>query len=352
MTLKERFKKTHPTAYYLSLDEIDSLQKFLIDRHHLDTSEEILHLEKPGAGNMNFVVRVVTSNRSIIIKQARPWVEKYPQIDAPVNRTEVEKHYYQAVSGGEITLQYTPQLLWAEDAHLMLALEDLGKASDLSFIYGGIDKLVDKLLVQAASYLKALHGMPPPADFPENRAMRNLNHTHIFLFPFDPENGLDLDTIQMGLSSAADPFTKNEPLKARIRILGDIYLSRGSCLLHGDFYPGSILQTDQGLKVIDPEFAFVGPPEFDVAIMLSHLIISQHELSSLRTFVHSYSPEANFNQDLMWQFVGVEIMRRLIGIAQLPLAMTISQKINLLADAHQWITLGASYSKSFRIGYQ
>ena len=349
MRLQELFKKALPEAYYLSLDEKDMLQKFLIDRHHLEESEEIIHLERPGEGNMNFVVRVVTSQRSFIIKQARPWVEKYPQIDAPVSRTIVEKQYYQAVSEDGITHQFTPNLLWTEDADLMLALEDLGKASDLSFIYDGTHKLEDKLLEQAASYLTALHKMAPPADFPENREMRVLNHTHIFLFPFDPENGLDLDAIQKGLSAAAEPFIKNEPLKTQIHTLGDIYLSRGSSLLHGDFYPGSILQTHHGLKVIDPEFAFVGAPEFDVAIMLSHLIMSQHKLSSQRSFAQSYDSVANFNQDLMWQFVGVEIMRRLIGIAQLPLVLSISQKVNLLADAHQWITMGASYEKSFRI---
>ncbi len=349
MTLQERFKNSHPEAYFLSLDEKDSLQRFLIDKHHLDESEEIRYLEKPGEGNMNFVVRIVTSQRSFIIKQARPWVEKYPQIDAPVNRTKVEKQYYQAISEDETTRQFTPDLLWTEDTDLMLALEDLGKASDLGFIYGGTEVLDDALLDQAASYLQALHKMPPPADFPENRDMRVLNHTHIFLFPFDSNNGLDLDVIQKGLSTVAKPFIRNESLKERIRNLGDIYLSRGRSLLHGDFYPGSILQTGQGLKVIDPEFAFVGPPEFDVAIMLSHLIMSQHALSSQQRFAQSYSPEANFNQDLMWQFVGVEIMRRLIGIAQLPLSLSISQKINLLADAHQWITTGVSYDKSFRI---
>ncbi len=349
MTLKERLKNTHPEAYYLSLDAIVSLQNFLTDKHHLDDSEEILHVEKPGEGNMNFVVRVLTSQRSFIVKQARPWVEKYPQIDAPISRSKVEKQYYQAVSADDTTHQFTPILLWAEDAHMMLALEDLGKASDLSFIYGGTQKLGDALLGHAASYLKALHMMPPPSDFPENQEMRTLNHTHIFLFPFNPDNGLDLDAIQKGLSAAAEPFTRNEVLKSRIRKLGDIYLSRGRSLLHGDFYPGSILQTDQGLKVIDPEFAFIGPPEFDVAIMLSHLILSRHESSKQQLFVKSYGPPANFQYDLMWQFVGVEIMRRLIGIAQLPLKLSISQKINLLSDAHQWVSSGSAYDKSFRV---
>ena len=55
--------------------------------------------------------------------------------------------------------------------------------------------------------------------------------------------------------------------------VGDIYLSDdGGVLLHGDYYPGSWLKTDAGFRVIDPEFCFLGPPEFDLGVLAAHWI--------------------------------------------------------------------------------
>src|SRR2546421_5684303 len=39
-----------------------------------------------GEGNMNYTLRIGTSERSFVMKQARPWVEKYPHIAAPWDR--------------------------------------------------------------------------------------------------------------------------------------------------------------------------------------------------------------------------------------------------------------------------
>jgi len=60
-------------------------------------------------------------------------------------------------------------------------------------------------------------------------------------------------------------------LTLRAKELGDLYLSDGPTLLHGDFYPGSWLRTTQGIRIIDPEFAFTGAAEFDVGVFAAHL---------------------------------------------------------------------------------
>ena len=60
-----------------------------------------------------------------------------------------------------------------------------------------------------------------------------------------------------------------------VRELGALYLQDGTSLLHGDYFPGSWLQTAAGVRVIDPEFCFFGPPEFDVGVLLAHLHLAQ-----------------------------------------------------------------------------
>ncbi|MBK8314154.1 MAG: hypothetical protein IPL01_09085 [Acidobacteria bacterium] len=56
----------------------------------LNTDERVISAGKAGEGNMNYTLRVETSDRSFILKQARPWVEKYPQVSAPWDRAIVE----------------------------------------------------------------------------------------------------------------------------------------------------------------------------------------------------------------------------------------------------------------------
>lgn len=68
----------------LQLDISSSeLADYLQQQHWISDQESVQHIEKPGEGNMNMVLRVKTEHRSFILKQANPFVQKYPNIPAP-----------------------------------------------------------------------------------------------------------------------------------------------------------------------------------------------------------------------------------------------------------------------------
>ena len=71
--------------------------------------------------------------------------------------------------------------------------------------------------------------------------------------------------------------------------------------------------------MIDPEFCFFGPAEFEIGVMLAHLYLVRQSESILRGAVEGYRILAPLNQSLTRQFAGVEIIRRLVGLSQLPL---------------------------------
>lgn len=48
---------------------------------------------------------------------------------------------------------------------------------------------------------------------------------------------------------------------------------RRDCLVHGDFSPKNVLVGEGGLWVLDHEVAHIGDPQFDLAFMLSHLVL-------------------------------------------------------------------------------
>jgi 5-methylthioribose kinase len=165
--------------------------------------------------------------------------------------------------------------------------------------------------------------------------MKKLNHQHIFILPYLQENGFNMDEVQDGLQQLSSLVKENHVLTKKIEDLGERYLDQGKVLLHGDFYPGSWLATEKGLKIIDTEFAFLGDPEFDLGIMLAHLKMAQVSESLIQHVIKSYP----LDNSLLAQYTGVEILRRFFGLAQLPLSLSLSQKkelalfaINLIID--------------------
>ena len=68
--------------------------------------------------------------------------------------------------------------------------------------------------------------------------------------------------------------------------------------------------------MIDPEFAFVGDAEFDLGVMLAHFKLAGLDPNLVELTLSVYSDVRVPDQRLLDQYIGVEILRRLIGIAQ------------------------------------
>ncbi len=317
----------------------DELTVYLQSQGFIDPEDEVIGMEKPGEGNMNFVARVITRNGSLVIKQANPYVQKYPHIKAPQERLLVESQFYKTIQAGSDLAIFMPSLLGIDTTHHIMALQDLGDSRDFTCLYKKGKSLTSTELSQLVDFINRLHQIPVDKilDYPTNLALRKLNHEHLFRYPFMIDNGFDLNTIQAGLQEISLPYKTDSRLKSRIDNLGEQYLSQGTTLLHGDYYPGSWLKTKHTLKVIDPEFSFTGRREFDVGVMLAHLMMSEAPEDQINSVTFGYQADRNFNWDLCHQFTGIEIMRRIIGLAQLPLDLSLNEKEHLLQEAYNFI---------------
>lgn len=323
---------------HLDITQPHLLEDYLKSKNWLNENEQILSLEKPGEGNMNYTLRVRTHDRTFIVKQARPYVEKYPQIAAPDGRAIIEGQFYEKIQPFASINELMPQLIGVDAEAKILVLEDLGTANDYTFLYQSGQNLSIAEAEALAHYLGMLHRLTWQETIDEtfaNREMRALNHEHIFNYPFREENGFNLDAITEGLQTISMAYKVDGRLKRKINELGMVYLSDGHCLLHGDFYPGSWLKTWNGIKVIDPEFCFYGSPEFDLGVMTAHLMMAKQNEDTIRKVYQTYGEVKN--PQLVDQFTGVEIMRRLIGLAQLPLSLSLLDKEELLETAYELI---------------
>lgn len=309
---------------------------FLSGLGWLEAGETVRAVTRAGEGNMNVVLRLATNRRSLILKQSRPYVQKYPDIPAPAGRIFTEYRFYREVLGAGIS-DHLPEIYgFHEPSHLML-MEDLGEAEDMTFLYRTRQPDPGTLRALTAA-LARIHACTLPPDYPDNLELRRLNHQHIFVLPFKKDNGFSLDDVQLGLAALAAPYIADSDLTTQINELGERYLGPGDTLLHGDYYPGSWLQADGKAYIIDPEFSFAGFPEFDLGVMAGHLVMATGNPEAWHQILDMY-PEAA-DRRLTGRIAGTEILRRVIGLAQLPMERTLDEKRNLLETARKLVLDG------------
>jgi len=326
--------------FVLNSEELDKLQTYLYENKWIGPDEEVISAKKPGEGNMNYTLRIRTNFRTFIIKQSRDYVEKYPDIPAPRERAVTEGKFYETIQENEELKSYTPEIGYIDEDNSVIALEDLGESSDFSFLYKKDKEIEAEDLSQVLAFISILHynfrNDIGPSPIP-NRAMRELNAEHIFHYPFMEDNGFDLNQVTLGLQEVAMTYKTDTVFKAKVEDLSKYYLQDGKTLLHGDYYPGSWLKTLEGVRIIDPEFCFYGPAEFDLSVCMAHLMMAEQSKERQDQLNREYQMGEDFSTELMQALTGVEIMRRLIGLAQLPLSLDLGQKEALLKEAREMI---------------
>jgi len=335
-------------AFRLDLEDLRGLEAYLVGRGFAQAGEAIT-AERAGEGNMNCVVRVRLSERSLILKQARPWVEKYPSIAAPVERAASEARFYHFAAQSSSVAAMMPRLLDFDNNSALLIMEDLFPADTLLDCYQGTRSFNRLQLNELARYTSTLHRLTIPQSERAaflNEAMRKLNHEHIFDIPLRTDGALSemLERITPGLDRVGDGLRRDRRLCEAVEKLGRCYLEpAGSSLIHGDLFPGSLLQMGSGqLRVIDPEFSFCGHPEFDIGVFYAHLMLSRHEENTASFWLQVALEDTPHSDSLALQFAGVEIMRRILGVAQLPASLSLEEKRNLLEQSREMILQGVN----------
>jgi len=284
----------------------------------LDPQESLSKINLITHGNMNLTQRVFTDkNNTYIVKQGRNFVEKYPDIKAPVGRTTMEYLYLKELSQCSVMSTMSPKVIHFDEENQILILEDLGDIQDGIVYYSSGSEIPNTLEIQDTHKW-------------ENKKMRELNAFHMFEFPFS-EQGLEFIQNQMPelLPLRSTAFEGSRIHETR-KNLNTKYLSTGKILVHGDFYPGSWVSKQEQLFVIDPEFCFAGYPEFDWGVLLAHGTMLSSKNSS---FIEQHITKTSLDHALVYQHASIEIMRRMFGVAQLPF----TNQFSSLSTKEKWV---------------
>jgi len=338
-TLRDEAMRSHPEFPWLEADDPAGVGRTLADLGWLKPGERVESAARAGEGNMNLTLRVITNERRFVLKQARPWVEKYPDIPAPWDRSEIEQRFYERAGAIDVVARRMPRIFGRSPEARLIVMEELPEARDMTSIYAD-DRASDVEIEVLARFLAGLHESTAGEDDPRlaNRAMRNLNHEHIYRVPLDPGNGLELDTHEPGLREAAARLCADQAFVAHATATGRDYLSDGNHLVHGDFFPGSWMRTRDGLRIIDPEFAHYGAAELDLANAIAHLALADSPEASSALLLDGYAeaaPSIRTDRARLARFAAIEVVRRLIGVAQLPIAPSRGWRSEMLERARR-----------------
>lgn len=287
-----------------------------------------LRIEAVGDGNINWVRRARlgddASQASLVVKQARPSLERFPEYQASTQRIVFEARFYETVGAFDAD-RVCPRVLAFDPEQRVLLLEDLGSAERLdAALLRGAD--VSAAAATLASFLARVHAGtrdPALAERFANDDMRQLHGEHIFSLPFLPNEF----PLSPRVAEAAHRIQSDRDLLEQIGAAYARYREPVGALVHGDVQAANVLLATRGPVLLDAEICHVGDPAFDLGQLLAHLLLPAVARgrpaaadTALRAAWQAYreaNQQANASVALgALRYAGIELLRRSIGAAR------------------------------------
>ncbi len=316
------------------INDTQFLKDYLKDK----LSIHVEAVENAGEGNMNSTLRVYYKNqdnisKSIIVKQSYYYIAQFKSLNAPAERIHIEATFYEY----EVK-NYLPKLIFFDEKLNIIIMEDLGQAQDLSYLYQD-GELTENQISEIADFLVTMHSISKIKPLP-NRLMVDFHKDYLFRFPFNHFLDDMIEKENKEMFDATRVILADNSFQQKIRLLEEKYLNDETSLLHGDFHLGSILKLGDSIKVIDAEFAFFGPKEWDLGVLIAHLALTPKANANINQVLKAYQSSLTINEESLAGFTSVEILRRFLGYSKPSTAITNEMKIKLASLAHNMIIKG------------
>lgn len=239
-------------------------------------------VKEVGDGNLNLVFIVTGEKGAAIVKQALPYVrlvgERWP---LPLKRSFFE--YHALIRQAARDPGMVPEILFFDAEQAMIIMEYLTPHVILrrALIAGRMLPKIgrDLGLFAARTLFRGSDLSMPTRDkkadlalFADNVELCDITENLVFSDPYF-EAEMNRHT-SPHLDSLVEELRRDRDLKVEAQRLKHIFSAKAETLCHGDLHTGSVMVTDDETRVIDPEFAFYGPISFDVGMLLANFWMS------------------------------------------------------------------------------
>ncbi|MEG2177085.1 MAG: S-methyl-5-thioribose kinase [Oscillibacter sp.] len=252
---------------------------------------EVLHYFQPGDdiqcaeigdGNINYVTKAwnPADGRSIIVKQADQRLRSSGR-PLDIYRSKIEAQVLALES--KLAPAYIPHVFRYDETMAALSMEDISAYKNLrkelmeNRVYPHLGENLSSFLadVLLPTTDLVLGGPEKKAQvkFFINPELCEITEDLVLTEPYDDYKGRNI--ITPGNEDFVQKFLyEDEDLKAEVAALRCNFMNNAQALIHGDLHSGSIFANQQGVKIIDPEFAFYGPMGYDIGNVIGNLFFS------------------------------------------------------------------------------
>lgn len=252
----------------------------VLARTNFFPSKDEISIEEIGDGNINYVYRLVEkeSDKSLVVKYSDALLRS-SQRPLDLKRSKIEARALEIKR--DLCPGMVPEVYYYDEDESIIIMEDISAYKNLRYeLLAG--KIYPKLSEDLAEFL--VQSLLPTADLVANRKEKkeamgffinpdlcDISEDLVFTEPYYNYKNRNI------LSPGTEDFVeerlyKNFSLQGKVLKLKDRFQSYSQGLLHGDLHTGSVFVNEDGIKVIDPEFAFYGPFGYDIGNLWGNLI--------------------------------------------------------------------------------
>ncbi|CAN5391335.1 aminoglycoside phosphotransferase family protein [soil metagenome] len=218
-----------------------------------------------GGGVSSDIFLITDGTTKLIVKQALEKLKVKDDWYADTTRNRTEQTFLQYVKS--FMPDSVPQMVYADKEHNFFAMEYLGNEFS-NWKQNLLEGIFDKQITRKAAYCLAqlhMHALQDPkaADFFPD-------HKHFVSLRIEP---------YLITTSTRHPLLRSFFLNEATRLE-----NRKITLIQGDFSPKNMMVSKDRLVLLDHEVACIGDPAFDVAFLLTHLLLKKlHHYKNLQT---------------------------------------------------------------------
>ncbi len=273
---REGYAPQSPATLAAYLSGIASVRSILGGDHAQWTVTEV------GDGNLNLVFIVKGPAGGVAVKQALPYVrlvgESWP---LPLSRAHYE--YMALTEQARLTAKLVPAIHHYDEKLALIVMELLEphiimrRGMIATTLYPKFADDISTFMARTLFFtsdlaLTAEKKKAMIAAFVGNTALCKITEDLIFT---DPYRVAPLNRwTSPQLDSYAARWREDDDLKVAVSRLKLKFLSSAEAMLHGDLHTGSVMLTPEDTRIIDPEFAFIGPMGFDIGAVIANFLIN------------------------------------------------------------------------------
>lgn len=360
------------TTYFLM--DIDSVTEYVRERLDLFEKNDEIHAEEIGDGNLNYVFRVKSNNKSVIVKQAGTTARISEDFKLSTDRIRIESEAL--LIHAKFAKELVPKVYLYDPIMGCCIMEDLyqfsimrGELNDgkiFSTFTDHITTFLAETLMRTSDVVSPHQEKKKVQSTFTNPELCEITEDLVYTEPF--LNQFNRNILTAGNEIWMQEALSEEQLRIEAAKLKFDFMTRGQALLHGDLHTGSIFVTEKETKVIDPEFAFYGPMGYDIGNIIANLIFAYARSEVLKRNKQSVwlletisgvvdgfleKAEAIWHSDVLdpmakqdsfctWYLrsvisdtagvAGLELIRRIVGLAKVSDITSLEQSERLIAE--------------------